>query len=182
MGLKQFFRELIAGESDRPTNDTALLEEMAKLSTPNGTLDSAHMKQLDEEVQPYLAEEDAEAALELAGQKRQNGNELQAVYLFRKLTTHFPERRQDCEIRIGQAYFNLAKYPKAIESYIAARVHGAESRRIDRCIWETCHAMYNTCEDPVRCCDALNIYLRLCPQGEHREQAQRMLQAAMPSR
>jgi tetratricopeptide (TPR) repeat protein len=175
MGIRNFFKELISGENDTPSGDEAILDELRRLDAGKSPLNSEEIKNLDEQLAPLLAEDRQDAAFKLAADEMRAENYRNAIYLYRKLAEHFPDLRQDCESQIGLAYYCMGKYNKAIESYIAARVHGADTEWMDTNIWEACRAMYQTSEDLVKQKEPLNLYLTLCPKGSHRQEASELL-------
>jgi tetratricopeptide (TPR) repeat protein len=176
MSILKFFKELITGDATQTPEDREILEELRKLNNGQSCLTEEQAHALDQELRPILESEDPERGLSLAGDKMREHDYHAAIYIYRKLAKHFPEHRQECESQIGTAFYCLGKYNKAIENYIAARVHGADNERMDEQIWQACCTLYEEAHDPVKQREPINLYLTLCPQGCHQAHAKELLQ------
>jgi tetratricopeptide (TPR) repeat protein len=181
MSILKFFKDLIAGENPRTPEDQEILEELRKLNNGQSCLSQEQLQELDRELRPVIESGDPEEGCNLAHQKMREEDYHAAIYLFRKLAKNFPTQRQECESQIGTAFYCLGKYNKAIESYIAARVHGADTQCMDENIWEACQTLYKEAEDPVKQREPMNLYLTLCPKGSHQHHARQLIEGASAS-
>lgn len=176
MGIRKFFKELILGdESEHPESDK-LARQLKKIRADELDLPAETRAQLEEELRPALEGHNFEHGFRLGAQLLKERKFQQAIYVYRKLAERYPDKRQDCEAQVGMVYYCMGKYAKAIESYIAARVHGADESWMDESIWEACETQAHRIEDPLRQRESLELYLRICPTGEHRHQAETELQ------
>jgi tetratricopeptide (TPR) repeat protein len=182
MGIFTFLKEIIRSEDQEPPDDAQLLQaiQLRQISLPE--LEAEKKAEIDAQVLRYAKDADLPQCFKLAAQYIENGQYNAAIYMYRRMADLHPEVRQDCEGQIGIAHYCKGNYRKAIESYIAARVHGADAAWMDENIWEACETQMRQETDPVRMREPLNLYLTLCPKGEYRAQAQEYLEKLRPVR
>jgi TolA-binding protein len=91
-----------------------------------------------------------------------------AAYL--QIIEKYPQERGKAESQIGAAQYFLGQFTEAIESYAAAREHGADPSMMDDNIWEACEALVKKGDKA-----AAQRYLALCPDGSYVKKAQKAL-------
>jgi tetratricopeptide (TPR) repeat protein len=94
----------------------------------------------------------------------------ECIAAYEALGQRYPERLGDTLSQIGAAQFFLGQLDEAIESYVAARTHGADESMMDDNIWEACEALIRKGQTA-----AAQRYLELCPTGSFVKQAKKAL-------
>lgn len=95
---------------------------------------------------------------------------VECIAAYEALALKYPERMGDAHSQIGAARYFLGDFHKAIESYVAARTHGADGSMMDDNLWEACEALIKKGEKT-----AAQRYLELCPDGSYVKKAQKAL-------
>ncbi|MFW5659301.1 MAG: tetratricopeptide repeat protein [Bacteroidota bacterium] len=176
MGIFKFFRELVGSEEDETPGDKYILQELrGDAAQAQQELSDEQLAVLDAQLNTFVQKHSPRDCFSLVADYLKDGKFASAIYLYQKLGVAFPELRQDCEAQIGQSYYCLGKYAKAIEAYIAARVHGADPEWMDETIWEACETLSAEASDPNKRRESLQMYLTLCPQGQHLQDAEQAL-------
>ena len=178
MGIFKYFRELVGSEEDDTPDDKQILSELRQESPAiSSELTDEQIDNLDAQLNTFIQKHSANDCFKLVAQYLKDGKYASAIYLYQRLASAFPELRQDCEAQIGQSYYCLGQYAKAIEAYIAARVHGADPEWMDETIWEACESLASQSDDATKRRESLQMYTTLCPEGQHMKDAEHALQA-----
>jgi tetratricopeptide (TPR) repeat protein len=177
MGFRQFFKDLLLAEeaAANPETETSARAARAAEAAKDTGLTPAACEALDAELATAFRAGGFEYAFGLAADALRRGNYPAALYLYRQTAERFPEVRHDCEGQMGLTLYCMGEYYKAIDSYIAARVHGASPEWMDETIWEACETLARQAQNPIQMKEPLMLYLRLCPKGNYRTQAEQMM-------
>jgi len=172
MGLRQFIQELFVERNDSPAlTPTALQQVKHHLNRDNLQLSEETQNQLTRELTVALQKGGSTLGFRMAANALKRGDYEAAIFLYRQVGKLCPTLRQDCEGQVGLTQYCQGKYRQAIESYVAARVHGADPAWMDETIWEACETLYRL-ETSVRAQrESLETYLRLCPGGAYTTEA-----------
>ena len=178
MGILKYFRELVGSEEEDTPDDKQIVSELREGSSAiSHELTDEQIANLDAQLNTFIEKHSADNCFQLVAKYLKDRKYASAIYLYQRLSSAFPELRQDCEAQIGQSYYCLGQYGKAIEAYIAARVHGADSEWIDETIWEACETLAAESDDYTKRRESLQMYTTLCPTGQHMKDAQDALEA-----
>ena len=94
----------------------------------------------------------------------------ESIAAYRAIIEKYPDERGTAESQVGAAQYFLGQFSEAIDSYVAARSHGADESMMDDNIWEACEALVKKGEKA-----AAQRYLELCPTGSYLKKAQKAL-------
>lgn len=179
MGLRQFIKDLLLAEEVPDQPEIELVPRLGKPAEPAGASDlglsPSDCEALDLQLALAFRTGGFEHAFGLAADALRRGNYPAALYLYRITADRFPEVRHDCEGQMGLTLYCMGQYRKAIDTYIAARVHGADADWMDETIWEACETLARQAQDRPDQQEPLLLYLRLCPKGQFRADAERLM-------
>lgn len=137
MGIRQLLKGVLTSDPGVPLDQEATAFDLAAQAA------------VDAELAPALARTLPARAFEIAADFLAEGNPTAAAYSYGRIAENFPDVRQDAEALLGIVNYCQGCYAEAIEHYIRARVHGANTAWVDEIIWEACETQFLLAEDPV---------------------------------
>lgn len=173
MGLRSFLLNLVAEEQDQHAPASPVLHD-GTAAEPGQQWISDKVGMLAQQLNCTSPDWDSlSRAVTLMLVNGEYDAARQGLQLLQK---HFPEYRHWCELQLGRAESLLGNCKRAMDYYLAARVHGASPELMDELIWQTCNEHASRSSGHTEFAARLQDYLTLCPQGKYVGQAREKLQ------
>ncbi|MBX3101325.1 MAG: hypothetical protein KF690_02320 [Bacteroidetes bacterium] len=105
-----------------------------------------------------------------------NHNYTESLDAYCRLQKLYPEKRSLCEIQVGMVFMYIEEYKRAFDSFLAAKVHGADEAESERRIWDACTGILSKNVSHQQKTECIDLYLRLFPNGKHLPEARALVQ------
>lgn len=126
-----------------------------------------------------LSKNDVNKQFRAAARLIANHSYEESLAAYKKLQKLHTDRRAICEVKIGMVFLFLEEYKSAFDSFLAAKVHGADDEESERHIWDACTGILSKNVSNQQKTECLELYMRLFPKGRHTEEARALTQVAV---
>lgn len=105
-----------------------------------------------------------------------NHNYEDGIEAYEMIMKKFPSSRSYCEVKVGTIHLLCEAYQEAFNNFMASKVHGADDVESERHIWDACTGILSKSVSNRVKDETMDLYLKLFPQGVHKQEAEQLLQ------